>query len=271
MYFPSLHLPCLLCRIAALLIAVILPIAAAHAAEVPEDIADMKVQDLRAGGDEQKRYFVIQRPGEIPANGWRVLFVLPGGPGNAEFQPFVTRLAKNAVPAGTLVVQLVAPVWNAKQAQEVVWPLKKDAAPGIRFTTPEFFLAVRDEVAKAHKLDPKFVFTLTWSSSGPAGYTLSLIPEARITGSFVAMSVFKPTTLPALGAAKGRSYFLYHSPSDFIPLSFAESARDALKRAGATVELQQYEGGHGWHGDIFGDIRKGLDWLGQQAEKAPAK
>ena len=29
------------------------------AADVPEDIAEMKVQDLRAGGDDKKRYFVI--------------------------------------------------------------------------------------------------------------------------------------------------------------------------------------------------------------------
>src|SRR5687768_10950941 len=73
--------------------------AAAPPAKAPEpepspDIADMQVQDLRAGGDEKKRYFLIRRPGEPPATGWRTLFVLPGGPGSADFQPFVTRIAK---------------------------------------------------------------------------------------------------------------------------------------------------------------------------------
>jgi hypothetical protein len=240
---------------------------AAFAADVPADIADMKVQDLRAAGDEQKRYFVIHRAAEPPKQGWRTLFILPGGNGSADFRPFVTRIAKNAVPENYLVVQLVAPVWNPKQAQEIVWPIKGKEVPGMKFTTPEFFLAVRAELAKAHKLDPRYSFTLTWSSSGPSGYHFSLMPKSGVTGSFVAMSVFKPGQLPSLQSAKGHPYFIYHSPQDFIPLAQAESARDALKKAGATVELQTYEGGHGWKGDVFGNIRKGIEWLEQNVPK----
>jgi predicted esterase len=122
-------------------------------------------------------------------------------------------------------------------------------------------------VGKAHKTDPRHVFTLTWSSSGTNGYLLPLLPKAGVTGSFVAMSVFKPAQLPALEAAKGRSYFIYHSPQDFIPFAMAESARDALKKAGAAVELLSYEGGHGWHGDAMGNIRKGMQWLEEHAPK----
>ena len=70
----------------------------AGGAEVPDDIADMKVQDLRAGGDDRKRYFLIHRDVTPPKDGWRTLFVLPGGSGDAQFQPFVTRIAKNALP-----------------------------------------------------------------------------------------------------------------------------------------------------------------------------
>ncbi len=239
----------------------------APAEEVPADIADMQVQDLRAGGDQKKRYFVIQRPGEPPKDGWRTLFVLPGGSGDAQFRPFVTRIAKNAVPEGYLVVQLVAPVWTPQQAQNLVWPGEKSGMREVRFSTTDFLLAVRAELAKAHKLDPRYSFTLTWSSSGMSGYGFSLHPKSGITGTFVAMSVFQPAGLPHLSAAKGHPYFIYHSPQDFIPIAQAEAARDALKKVGAIVELQTYEGGHGWQGDVFGSIRKGIDWLEQHAPK----
>lgn len=231
------------------------------------DIAAMKVQDLRAAGDQQKRYFVIQHPIEPPKEGWRTLFVLPGGPGDAGFQPFVTRIAKHALPENYLVVQLVAPVWTPEQARNIIWPGKKSGVREAKFTTAEFYQAVRAEVAKAHKLDPRYSFTLTWSSSGTSGYEFSLLPKSGITGTFVAMSVFKPALLPPLSAAKGHPYYLYHSPQDFIPLTEAENARDALKKAGATVEFQTYEGGHGWKGDVFGSIRKGITWLEEQAAK----
>lgn len=242
----------------------------APAADVPPDIADMKVQDLCAEGDEKKQYFVIYRLGPPPDQGWRTLFVLPGGSGDTQFQPFVTRIAKNALPEGYLVVQLVAPVWSAKQAQNIVWPDDKSGVPEMKFSTSEFFLAVRAEVAKAHKLDPRYCFTLTWSSSGMSGYALSLLPESGITGTFVAMSVFHPTMLPPLTAAKGHPYFIYHSPQDFIPIAQPQTARDALQKTGATVEFQTYEGGHGWRGNVFGDIRKGVEWLEKQQAK-PAR
>jgi predicted esterase len=237
------------------------------AADVPADIADMTVQDLRAGGDDMKRYFVIHRPVAPPKDGWRTLFVLPGGSGDAKFQPFVTRIAKRALPESYLVVQLVAPVWTPRQAENIVWPTDKSGIPEMKFSTSEFFLAVRSELAKAHKLNPRHSFTLTWSSSGMSGYGFSLLPKSGVTGTFVAMSVFHPGALPPLTAAKGHPYFIYHSPQDFIPIAQAETARDALQKAGAIVELQTYEGGHGWHGNVFGDIRKGIEWLEQQAGK----
>jgi predicted esterase len=84
------------------------------------------------------------------------------------------------------------------------------------------------------------------------------------------MSVFHPAVLPPLAAAKGHPYFIYHSPQDFIPMAQPEAARDALQKAGGIVELQTYEGGHGWRGDVFGDIRKGINWLEQHAMKASA-
>lgn len=255
----------ILCHLAALagLPAATLPMASG--AEPPADIADMKVQDLLAGGDEKKRYFAIHHPVAPPKEGWRTLFVLPGGSGEAGFQPFVTRIAKKSLPDSYLVVQLVAPVWTPQQARTNVWPTAQSAVREMEFNTADFFLAVRSEVSKAHKLDPRFSFTLTWSSSGMNGYGLSLLPKSGVTGTFVAMSVFHPIKLPAIAAAKGHPYFIYHSPTDFIPIAHAEAARAALLEAGAEVVLQTYEGGHGWKGNVFGDIRKGVEWLEKEA------
>lgn len=235
--------------------------------DTPPDIADMKVQEFKARGDEKKRYFVIRRPGEPPKTGWKTLFVLPGGSGNADFKTFITRMAKFALPEGYLVVQLVAPVWDAEQSKNIVWPTDKLRVNGMKFSTAEFFTTVRAEVAKAERLDPRHVFTLTWSSSGTNGYLLSLLPNAGVTGTFVAMSVFHPDQLGSLNRAKGNPYFIYHSPQDFIPIAQAETAREALTKAGAVVELQTYEGGHGWQGDAMGNIRKGIEWLEQRVGK----
>ncbi|MBI4880697.1 MAG: hypothetical protein HY812_13715 [Planctomycetes bacterium] len=136
-----------------------------------------------------------------------------------------------------------------------------------RFTTEECVIDVVKEVQKKTKVDRARVFTLTWSSSGPAGYALSLLPKSPVTGTFVAMSLFKPEDLPSLEEAKGHPYYILHSPEDFIPIAVAEQARDELKDNKAKVELRTYEGGHGWHGDVYGTVRAGLEWLDENKAK----
>ena len=109
----------------------------------------------------------------------------------------------------------------------------------MKFTTEEFVDAVIKDVADKQKLDPKHIFTLTWSSSGPAAYAISLT-NPKVTGSFIAMSVFKPDTLPPLDRSKGHGYFLYHSPDDrTCPFRMAEQAVKSLEKNGATVKLAQ--------------------------------
>ena len=41
----------------------------------------------------------------------------------------------------------------------------------------------------------------------------------------------------------------------------AEKAREELKDNGADVEFHTYKGGHGWHGPVFDNICKGINWL----------
>jgi predicted esterase len=233
------------------------------------DVADVPSQDLRAGDDANKRYFLIGRTkdAKAPADGYGLVVIMPGGDGSADFNPFVRRIFKNALPEGYLAAQPVAVKWTPEQ--QIVWPTKTNPVAGMKFSTEEFVGAVIEDVAKKQKLDRGRVFTLSWSSSGPAAYAVSLQEKKTVTGSLVAMSVFNPRFLPPLKAASGHAYYLYHSPQDRVcPYRMAEQAKTSLTENGAKVRLETYEGGHGWRGDLYADIRSGIEWLEQNREKA---
>jgi predicted esterase len=161
----------------------------------------------------------------------------------------------------------VAVKWTADQ--EIVWPTKTNPVAEMKFSTEEFIDAVNEDVAKKHALDRTRVFTLSWSSSGPAAYAASLRDKPGVTGSLIAMSVFNPRFLPPLKAANGHAYYLYHSPQDRVcPYRLAEQAQKSLTENGARVRLATYEGGHGWRGNVYTDIRTGVEWLEKNRAKA---
>jgi len=253
----------------ALLLSTALPPAAgaapAHALDDPP-LPEPVVLD----GDERKRYLLhgLEEGAKAPKEGWKLLVVMPGGSGSADFASFVGRIRENALGDDWLVLQLVAPVWSEEQAKAKVWPTKRSPWPKMKFSCEELFEDALEDVRKEHELDPKYLFTLAWSSSGTLAYTLGLERKTPVTGTFVAMSVFKPELLPSLRGAKGRSFFLLHSPEDFIPIRMAEEARDQLKEHGAEVEYATYPGGHGWKGDVYGMMRRGLEHLEEEARSA---
>jgi predicted esterase len=227
-----------------------------------DDVADVPCEDLRVAGNEQQRYLLIgaKPDAKVPEKGCALLLVLPGGDGSAEFNPFVKRIWQNALPDGYLVAQLVAVPSDMKN--QIVWPTAKDKDPKQNFTTEQFIEAVVKEVKSKHKIDERRVFALAWSSGGPAVYASMLSKDTPLTGAFVAMSVFHPAKLPPLAIAKGKRFFLLQSPGDQVTkYIFATNAKKQLSAAGATVELKDYEGGHGWHGDVFGNIGAGVQWL----------
>jgi hypothetical protein len=43
-------------------------------------------------------------------------------------------------------------------------------------------------------------------------------------------------------------------------------AAAALRKSGAITELVPYEGGYGWHGDVYAQIRRGIRWLEDQQQ-----
>ena len=235
-----------------------------------DDVAHIPAQDLRAGGDQDKRYLLIGSCPDTPtpANGFRLLIVMPGGHGGPDFHPFIKRIYKNVLSNDYLLAQVVAPEWNPNQGRSLVWPTETNRWPSMRFSTEELINAVIGDIEQKHKIDAGYIFTLTWSSSGPAAYAISLQPDTRVTGSFVAMSVFKPAELPPLDRAAGHAYFILHSPQDFIPIRMAEEARDVLGKNEAAVQLVTYEGGHGWRGDVYGNLRRGIRWLEEHRRAA---
>ncbi len=227
-----------------------------------EDVADISSEKLPAGGDKNKSYFLIGASAEkpVPDDGFGLVIVMPGGDGSADFNPFVRRIYKFALPKTYLVAQPVAVKWTPKQ--QIVWPTKKNKVPGQQFSTEEFVEAVVKDVRKKYKLNDKHIFTLSWSSSGPAAYAISLQERKSVTASFIAMSVFRPDWLPPLKNADSHDYFLYHSPDDEVcPFRMAQRAKNILEQNGAKTKLVTYEGGHGWRGNIYGNIRSGIEWL----------
>jgi predicted esterase len=240
-----------------------------------DDIEDVASQDIRIDGDERQRYFLLgpKKDAGKPEKGYSLLVILPGGDGSAEFAPFVKRIYQHALSDEYLAAQPVAVKWNDDQG--IIWPTAKDRIEGMKFSTEKLVSAVIADVAKRHKLNPERIFTLSWSSSGPAAYAISLDEKSKVTGSLIAMSVFHKDRLGPLDRAKRHAYYLYHSREDQVcPYRFAEQARDALAKAGGKVELATYDGGHGWTGDIFHDLRRGTQWLEKNhgpSREAPAK
>jgi RNA polymerase sigma factor (sigma-70 family) len=233
------------------------------------DVADIPAQERQAAGDADKRYFLIgpRKNARPPAEGYGLLVIVPGGDGSADFHPFVRRIYKFALSDRYVAAQPIAVRWTPDQ--QIVWPTKTNPVARMKFSTEEFVEAVVEDVAKKHKLNRTRVFTLSWSSSGPAAYALSLQTKRSVTGSFVAMSVFDPQFLPPLKGANGHAYYLYHSPADRVcPYRAAEEAKSGLAENGAKVRLETYEGGHGWRGNVYHDIRQGVEWLEKNQERA---
>jgi predicted esterase len=234
----------------------------------PEGEIEPGVHRFHAGGDARMTY-ILNAPAEgaaPPQGGWKLLLVLPGGDGSADFHAFISNVAKRGLPQGYLVGQLVAPQWSEEQAKELVWPIERNARPEAQFTTEAFIKAAVEDVKGRRQINEKRVFALGWSSGGLPVYAAAAAADSPLRGAVVAMSVFKPEQMPPLEQAKGKAFYILHSPQDFIPMRWPEAARDQLAAAGAKTRLETYEGGHGWRGDVLGMIRRGVEWIEEHAE-----
>jgi predicted esterase len=219
--------------------------------------------ERKVGDNAKKTYYQIGPKEGVkePEGGWKVMLILPGGAGSADFNPFCRRIHMNALPEDYIAVQLVAHAWSDAE-NRVVWPTKKLNPQKADFTTEEFIREAIADVKQHVNINDKYVFALGWSSGGPPLYVNSVTKDSPVTGTFVAMSVFHPDNLPDIKNAKDHPYYILHSPQDWINIDqHARVAEKELAKHGAKTTLQTYPGGHGWRSDPFGNIKRGTKWL----------
>lgn len=234
-------------------VCLLIAVARAHA---QDDVADVPSERIQLG--EKQVYFLV---GDVKGEKARpLLLMLPGGDGSEEFNAFVKRIWKNALPKEFVVAQLVAVA--SDDPKQTVWPTANSKHAKQNFTTEAFVEAVVADVSKRGKIDPQRVYALGWSSSGPALYAMAGKGDSPVKGYFVAMSVFRANMIGKPAAVKGAKFYIYHSPQDqACPIRMAVAGKEYLAKAGAEVKFVEYQGGHSWRGDVFGSIRKGVDWL----------
>lgn len=237
------------------------------AVEIADDVQDVPAIDVRIGDDEQRRcYFIgpMAAKSTRPA-GRRLLVVLPGGDGGADFTSFIRRIHQNCLNDEWIVAQMVAPKWSP--TQQIVWPTERSRVDAARFTTEAFFDAVVDDAVKRGPVDRNSVYILAWSSGGPAAYAITLRETSNVAGAFIAMSVFRAARLKTPAGPRRPAFHLLQSPDDHVTrIEQARAARDWLKANELAVQLVEYPGGHSWNNDPFGRLRTGFGWLVNQRE-----
>jgi len=226
------------------------------------DVADVPAVNFAAEYDNQKRYTLIGLRKDEPSTPYKVLVVLPGGDGQAGSRDFLRRVYKNSLSPEWVLVQVIAPRWDAAQADEVVWPTRLTPYAGAAFNTETLLEAVLADLKGRTKIDPQQVYLMAWSSGGPAAYTMMMGEQTPFKGALIAMSVMQRAKPSDWAKTKDRRFWLYQSPDDNVtPMKHAEDSAAMLKRNGARVELATYPGGHGWQGEVYPAIKSALDWL----------
>ena len=231
------------------------------------DVRDVANEPITIGGDPKQQYFLIgadqaAKQAAAKGDGLKLLLVLPGGDGSAGFNPFVRRIRKFGLSDGWAIAELVAPKWDETRSKQVVWPTEKNRFAAAKFTTEEFIDAVIKDVRARVRIDARNIYLMGWSSGGPAVYAAMLRKDTSIAGAYVLMSVFPEEFKPVIEHAKGKRFYLFQSPNDQVtPIEHARRAREALEKAGATVMLNTYDGGHGFNFPVWEEIPKAVEWL----------
>lgn len=220
-------------------------------------------RSIRLVDDDPRKRWILHAPldEQAPPDGYGLLLVFPGGDGSPDFAHFVAEGIRARAGGDFAVVQMIAPPIPEGDDGAVVWPQELLRDDRVDFTIEPVVDSVLAAVREELPIDPERIFTLGWSSGGPPAYAVALREGSPVRGGLVVMSVYKPDLLPARDNAAGRSFYILHSPQDFIPMRFPESAADDLKAHGARVRLETYEGGHGWVGDATDHISRALRWL----------
>lgn len=213
--------------------------------------------------DPKQRYFYFPPRTDfgVPAAGYALVVVLPGGPGGASQRPYYKDVYLNAMPVDFMMAQLLSVKWSPEQ--RIVWPTKKITDVQVEFTTPEFITAVIDDVRGRVRIDPQRIILMGASSSGGAVMTAALT-NTDVSGALLTASVFREHQLPPMRGAADKRFFLVQGVSDDItPFHYAQTAAQTLSRHGADVRLYAMPGGHhpGWPNNYRGVYGYAFHWL----------
>ena len=225
-------------------------------------ITDVNSKECFAGGDNNKKYFLINAGDDttVPGYGFGLVVVLPGETGGADQLDFVKELYKDSLDKKFVVAQLVAVRWDRKQ--KITWPTETNKVEGQLFSTEEFIEAVIEDVRDKYKINNQRIFTLCWDNSGQACYTASVRKDTPITGSLIVMSDFQIDWLGDIKNVKGKAYYIIHSVADNIyPIEMPQLAYKLIADSGGIVTMETYKGGHGWQGNSLKMIKLGMRWL----------
>ncbi len=88
--------------------------------------------------------------------------------------------------------------------------------------------------------------------------------KTSIWGAFIVASIFRPGEVPDPNALMGQRFFIYHLPQDLIPIRQATETVDFLTMHRARAKMQEYQGLHGWTGNVYKDIQQGIAWIGSE-------
>jgi len=225
-------------------------------------ITEVGSKEYFAGGDKNKKYFLINAGDDVdvPGYGFGLVVVLPGETGGADMLDFVKELYKNSLDKKFVVAQLVAKRWDRKQRN--IWPTETNKVDSQLFSTEEFIEAVIADVRNKYKINNQRIFTLCWDCAGQAGYMASVRRETPITGSLIVMSDFQIDWLGDIKSVKGKAYYILHSVADDIcPVEMPQLAYKLIADNGGIVNMEMYKGGHGWQGNSLKTVKLGMRWL----------
>jgi len=249
----------------------ILAIAFTALAHLPARCEELPHEDLKAGNDSQKRYTLIGPSPKVTigAEGYGLIVMIPGaGQTGADWLPRAMEFAQDLPNERYLFAYPFSVKWNEKQTN--AWPTVKVPEKGMKFSTEEFLEALVADVKTRHKVDARRVFLYGYQASTRVAYAAGLRPRSPFTGIMAAMGEMKLKDLPPIAGARGRVWYLLSwDDPNYCPAGKMEEARAALAKAGAKVELKQFDGKQYLGGQGCAVLLAGLQWLEKNAGEPP--
>ncbi|MBI2921804.1 MAG: hypothetical protein HYY18_12030 [Planctomycetes bacterium] len=227
-------------------------------------------EDLKAGNDAKKRYFLIGPSPKVTigAEGYGLIVMIPGASQTGEdWLPKAKEYAQALPNERYLFAFPCSVIWNEKQTNP--WPTAKTPEKGMKFCTEDFLEAVVADVKARHKVNVRRVFLYGYQWGAFPAYAAGLRPRSPFTGVIAATGEMKLKDLPAIAGARARGWYLMSwDDPNYCPKGAMEEARAALRKAGARVEFKDF-GKEAFGGQGCAALLSAIEWLEKNAGEPP--